>query len=176
MSIFIYTFASSYGIIQNGCDDMFKIGEYIKIKNSNLRGIISNISYKDGKELFIIIINNKKIKINSNNIEKDNSNQNPKKDNTNKLKININSDYLVAFVPELMIRHQNLDIAMFNVENFVNEAIINNCKEIKIIHGRHGGILKSGVHEYLKHNKNVESFRLGNYFEGSYGVTIVKLK
>ena len=56
------------------------------------------------------------------------------------------------------------------------KAIKNNVKDIKIIHGKNGGILRKAVHDYLKHNKHVETFRLGNYYEGSYGVTIIKLK
>ena len=64
---------------------------------------------------------------------------------------------------------------MYNVENFITEAINLDIKNIKIIHGRNGGVLRKAVHEYLKHNKNVESYRLGNYYEGSYGVTIIKL-
>lgn len=39
-----------------------------------------------------------------------------------------------------------------------------------------GGVLRKSVHEYLASSPYVKDFRLGNYFEGSYGVTIVNLK
>lgn len=150
---------------------MLNIGDFVKIKNTNLKGIILNISSKDNNEIYTININNKKTKLTKNDIEKTKS---MPINNSRQNNIYINNDYK-RFIPEIMIRHQNLDMAMYNVENFVNDAINNNVKEIRIIHGRSGGILRNGVHEYLKHNKNVESFRLGNYYEGSYGVTIVKL-
>ena len=60
--------------------------------------------------------------------------------------------------------------------NNIKKNLDLDIKNIKIIHGRNGGVLRKAVHEYLKHNKNVESYRLGNYYEGSYGVTIIKLK
>ena len=118
-------------------------------------------------------INNKNVTIDEESIEKTNN------EYTNKKIYNVtNSNYTYenTFIPEITIRHQTLDIAMYNVENFINEAIANNAKVVKIIHGRNGGILRKAVHEYLKHNKNVDSFRLGNYYEGSYGVTIIQLK
>lgn len=151
---------------------MFSIGETVKIKNSNLCGVITNINNKHGRNLYSININNKNVIIDERNIEKTNNKINDKK------ACNMSNcyNYENRFIPEITIRHQTLDIAMYNVENFVNEAIENNVKNIKIIHGRNGGILRKAVHEYLKHNKNVDSFRLGNYYEGSYGVTIVKLK
>lgn len=155
---------------------MFNIGEKVKIKNSNIYGIITDVKIKNSKKIYYINIQNKNVIIEENNIEKvpkNNINNNNKKitiDNS------IYDNYNNSFFPELTIRHQTLDIAMYNVENFVNEAIQNNEKNIKIIHGRNGGILRTGVHNYLKRNKNVKEFRLGNYYEGSYGVTIIKLK
>lgn len=152
---------------------MFSIGEYVKIKNSNLYGFITNIKYKENKKLYLLKINNKNVTIDEESIEKTNN------EYTNKKIYNVtNSNYTYenTFIPEITIRHQTLDIAMYNVENFINEAIANNAKVVKIIHGRNGGILRKAVHEYLKHNKNVDSFRLGNYYEGSYGVTIIQLK
>jgi DNA mismatch repair protein MutS2 len=62
------------------------------------------------------------------------------------------------------------------VEKFIDQAVVNNIPEIRIIHGMGTGKLKKGIWDYLKTNKNVLEFRLGRYGEGESGVTIVTLK
>ncbi len=150
-----------------------RIGDNIKIKDTNIYGVITNIKYKNNECICYVYTNGKNVKISNDKLQK--IEINTKKERKNKSKTNF-YDISNTFLPELMIRHQTLDIAMYNVENFLQEAIANNVYDIKIIHGRNGGILRKAVHEYLKHNKNVESFRLGSYYEGSYGVTFIKLK
>ena len=65
---------------------------------------------------------------------------------------------------------------MEEVEKFIDQAIVSNIPEIRIIHGMGTGKLKKGVWDYLKTNKNVSEYRLGRYGEGESGVTVVTLK
>ncbi len=66
--------------------------------------------------------------------------------------------------------------ALTEVQNFIDQAILNNIEEIKVIHGVGEGILLKTIREYLKTDKNVLEFRRGKYGEGENGVTIIKLK
>ena len=47
---------------------------------------------------------------------------------------------------------------------------------MRIIHGMGTGKLRKGVHDYLKHNPQVESYTMGGQGEGGLGATVVKLK
>ena len=42
-------------------------------------------------------------------------------------------------------------------------------------HGKGTGVLRKAVHEILRRNKAVKSFRLGVYGEGETGVTVVSM-
>lgn len=66
--------------------------------------------------------------------------------------------------------------ALEEVENFIDQGVVNNLEEIKIIHGVGEGILLKEIRNYLKTDKNVLEFRRGKYGEGENGVTIIKLK
>ena len=66
--------------------------------------------------------------------------------------------------------------ALPEIDAFLDQAIINNLEEVKIIHGKGLKILSTAIHDALKRNKNVVSYRFGKYGEGERGVTFVKLK
>ena len=145
---------------------MFYLGEYVKINGTNIEGFIKKISNKNVS----ILYNDKLIKSNINNIEK--SNNIPKEKENFKVNVNISSPP----VDEIMIRHLKVDEALLNLDKFIDNAISNNVKIIKIIHGKNGGILRKAVHKYLEESPYVKEHRLGGYYEGSYGVTIAFLK
>ena len=49
-----------------------------------------------------------------------------------------------------------------------------NLRQVRIIHGKGTGALRTAVHQELKKNKYVKKFRLGVYGEGEDGVTIAE--
>ena len=71
---------------------------------------------------------------------------------------------------------KNVDEAVYEIDKYLDDVYISKLKTITIIHGKGTGKLKSGIHDYLKNNKYVKSYRLGNYNEGQDGVTIVEMK
>ena len=74
------------------------------------------------------------------------------------------------------VRGKSLDDAVMDVEKYIDDAFISGLEEVTIIHGRGEGILRKGIQEALKRNKNVKGFRKGSYHEGGDGVTVVKLR
>lgn len=79
-------------------------------------------------------------------------------------------------VLEINVLGMTVEEALYEVDNFIDKAVMDNLSEIKIIHGVGTGKLKAAISQHLKRNRNVESFRLGKYGEGETGVTIIKLK
>lgn len=88
-----------------------------------------------------------------------------------------NYTFKTAAVPqELHVRMQTLDEALLNVDRYLDDAVRSGHTQVRIVHGKGTGVLRSGVQSFLKNHPHVKSYRLGRYGEGEDGVTIVELK
>jgi len=81
-----------------------------------------------------------------------------------------------GFKTELDLRGMRADEALENVERFFDEALLAGFHELRIIHGKGAGKLRSAIKEYLRTHPAVKQSRLGNWNEGDSGVTVVELK
>ena len=77
---------------------------------------------------------------------------------------------------ELVIRGCACDDGIYQLDSFLDSAVMSNISTVTIIHGKGTGLLRKAVHKRLKEHPSVKSFRLGVYGEGEDGVTIVELK
>lgn len=75
--------------------------------------------------------------------------------------------------PTLDLHGEYSDSAKMLTEEFINDNIALKNKMICIIHGRSGGVLKKCVHDILKHDERIKSYKT-DYFNS--GCTIVELK
>lgn len=77
---------------------------------------------------------------------------------------------------EIDLRGETVDEALGELGLFIDKCVLNSIEEIRIIHGKGTGALRSAVTDYLKHHPNIAEYRLGKYGEGETGVTIARLK
>ena len=77
---------------------------------------------------------------------------------------------------EIDLRGQTVDEALENLGLYIDKCVLNGITEIRIIHGKGTGALRTAVKDYLHHHSNIREFRLGVYGEGESGVTIAALK
>ena len=77
---------------------------------------------------------------------------------------------------EIDLRGQTVDEALENLGLYIDKCVLNSITEIRIIHGKGTGALRTAVKDYLHHHSNIKEFRLGVYGEGESGVTIATLK
>jgi DNA mismatch repair protein MutS2 len=85
------------------------------------------------------------------------------------------SDSGPELINEIDLRGKIAEDAILELEQYLDHALNSHWKEIRIIHGKGTGALRTSVQAFLKKNKKVKSFRLGNYGEGDSGVTIIEL-
>ena len=77
---------------------------------------------------------------------------------------------------ELDIRGCACDDGVYQLDSFIDRAVMSNISTVTIIHGKGTGLLRSAVHQRLKSHPSVKTFRLGLFGEGEDGVTIAELK
>jgi len=76
----------------------------------------------------------------------------------------------------LDLRGYRAQAAVDTVQAFLDQAVLSNMPEVRIIHGKGTGVIRKVVHEVLDAHRAVEEFNLGGLDEGGAGVTIAKLK
>ena len=76
---------------------------------------------------------------------------------------------------ELHLRHLTVDEALFRLDQYLNDAFMADLPSVRIVHGKGTGTLRQAVHNLLDKHPLVKSYRLGDYGEGDYGVTIVEI-
>lgn len=77
---------------------------------------------------------------------------------------------------EIDMRGETVDEALGELSLFIDKCVLNNIEEIRIIHGKGTGALRTAVTDYLRTHPNISEYRLGKYGEGENGVTIAKVK
>ncbi|MEZ5084015.1 MAG: Smr/MutS family protein [Bacteroidales bacterium] len=86
------------------------------------------------------------------------------------------NDKLTNFSFQLDIRGVRGEEAIEKVKQYIDDALILNMREIKILHGKGHGILRTITHDYLATVPEVKEFRDEHIERGGHGVTLVILK
>ncbi len=77
---------------------------------------------------------------------------------------------------ELDIRGCTCDDGVYQLDSFIDSAVMSHISTVTVIHGKGTGQLRKAVHQRLANHPSVKKFRLGVFGEGEDGVTIVELK
>ncbi len=77
---------------------------------------------------------------------------------------------------ELNLIGLRVEEAMHEMDRYMDQAVFARLPQVRIIHGHGTGALRDAVHQRLKKNAHVASYRLGDGHEGGMGATVVILK
>lgn len=75
----------------------------------------------------------------------------------------------------LDLRGKRYEEAMQELDEFIDQALLNNIAQVDIIHGIGTGVIREGVAKYLSRNKHVKSFGYAPQNAGGSGCTIANL-
>lgn len=76
----------------------------------------------------------------------------------------------------LDLRGKRYEEAMQELDEFIDQALLNNMAQVDIVHGIGTGVIREAVTKYLRSNRNVKEFGYAPQNAGGSGCTIVTLK
>ncbi len=81
----------------------------------------------------------------------------------------------LSFARELDLRGMRADDALIELMNYMDDAIMVNAEEVRILHGTGTGALRQAVRGYLQSLRNIHAFHDAHPAEGGAGITIVEI-
>lgn len=147
----------------------------MKIKLSNFNDIATIISLSGKKNILQVQVGNIKTNISLDDIVEINI-KDKGTNNTRSKASSVTSFKSKEVTPEINVIGQNIEEACFVIDKYLDDCVIAKLSPVRIVHGKGTGKLREGIHNFLRKNSHVKSFRLGTFGEGEMGVTIVELK
>lgn len=153
----------------------FKPGETVKVLSMNLTGTVSSLPDAKGNVTVQMGILRSQVNISDLEIiEEQPSYLQKKPRQTGKGKMKMGKSLSVS--PEINLLGKTVDEAVAELDKYLDDASLAHLSSVRIVHGKGTGALRTGIHQFLKRQKHVKSFRLGAFGEGDAGVTIAELK
>ena len=152
----------------------FKLGESVKVLSMNLTGTIGSLPDARGNVTVQMGILRSQVNISDLEIIEEVSPYAPNRMNrTAKSKIKMSKSLSVS--PEINLLGKTVDEAVAELDKYLDDALLSHLNSVRVVHGKGTGALRKGIHEYLRRQKHVKSYRLAEFGEGDAGVTIVEL-
>lgn len=152
-----------------------RVGDTVRLMDIGNTGTV--ISLPDAGGNCVVQIGMMKTRTKTDNLELILEQAPPKKKQSgSNIKKSVQSNMTRKSSLEVDIRGMMTDEGIMEVDRFIDSCLLGGIETITIIHGKGTGALRAAVHQFLKHNKHVKSYRLGAYGEGEAGVTVAELK
>lgn len=153
----------------------FKLGESVKVLSMNLTGTVSSLPDSRGNLTVQMGILRSQVNISDLEIiDEPASYSAGSKKGTSRSKMKMSKSLSVR--PEINLLGKTVDEAVSELDKYLDDALLSHLNTVRIVHGKGTGALRKGIHEYLRRQKHVKSYRLAEFGEGDAGVTIVEFK
>ena len=153
----------------------FRLGESVRVLSMNLNGTVGSLPDPKGNVTVQMGILRSQVHISDLEIIEDTPAYSAKQmHKTGKGKMKMGKAFSVS--PEINLLGKTVDEAVAELDKYLDDASLAHLSTVRVVHGKGTGALRTGIHNYLKRQKRVKSYRLGAFGEGDAGVTIVELK
>ena len=156
----------------------FKVGMHVKVLTMNVIGTVSQIH--KNKNQVTVLVGSLSTKMDIKNLAilkgyKDPAETSSKPKGaggSGKIKMSKSS----SLSSEINLLGYTVDEAIAVLDKYLDDAYIARIPQVRIVHGKGTGALRSGITSYLHGVPYIKEFRLGQIGEGAEGVTIVTFK
>ncbi len=143
-----------------------EVGSLVKLKNGGLIGEVLEIQKNEVE----VQLEHIKIKVKLRDLQKVSSQIEINQNHKIKAELLGKKSY---FEPKIDIRGLRYEDALIELEQFLDEALLTNSVELRIIHGRGTGALKKAVYRKLKEYPGIKEIKYAEANQGGDGQTIV---
>lgn len=153
----------------------FKLGTSVRVLSMNLTGTVHTLPDSRGNVEVQMGILRSKVPITDLDIIEETASYTSKQTRrTSSGKMKMGKSLTVS--PEINLIGRTSDEAVALLDKYLDDAYLAHLSPVRVVHGKGTGALRNAVHQYLKKQKHVKSYRLGAFGEGDAGVTIVEFK
>jgi DNA mismatch repair protein MutS2 len=152
-----------------------KKGDKVRIKGQSTIGDIIEINSKN----VVVAFGQLMTTLSRKNVERLSNNEAKKLDSKRSTKPTLLSanftEKRLTFKPEIDIRGQRVEEAIRKIQEFIDEAIMFEASQLRILHGKGHGILKESIRNYLRSEPMVRNYKDEHVDFGGAGITVVNL-
>ena len=150
-----------------------RLGDAVRVLSMGLKGTVSSLP--DGKGSLFVQMGILRSQVNISDLELLDEPEiiTPSLNRTGSGKIKVSKSSSIS--TEIHLLGKTVDEALSELDKYLDDACLAHLSQVRIVHGKGTGALRKAVHNYLKRQKHVKSYRLGGLGEGDSGVTIVEL-
>lgn len=151
-----------------------KPGDSVKVVSMGLKGTVSSLPDKNGNLFVQCGIIRSKVSLNDLVLIEEETINTGKMQRSSSGKLKMSKSYSIS--TEINLLGRTVDEALSELDKYLDDAYLAHLPSVRVVHGKGTGALRNAVHNYLRKNRVVKSYRLGEYGEGDAGVTIVEFK
>ncbi len=151
-----------------------RLGDSVMVLSLNLKGTVSSLPDARGNLFVQMGILRSQVNLSDLELLDDEVVTAPSFRKTGSGKIRMSKSSSVS--TEINLLGKTTDEAVSELDKYLDDACLAHLPSVRVVHGKGTGALRKAVHDYLKRQKRVKSYRLGEFGEGDSGVTIVTFK
>jgi DNA mismatch repair protein MutS2 len=151
-----------------------KKGDSVKVLSMGMKGTVSTLPDQKGNLFVQCGIMRTQVNVKDLALAEEVTITTPVLQRTNIGKVKMSKSFSISH--EINLLGRTVDEAISELDKYLDDAYLAHMPNVRVVHGKGTGALRTAVHAHLKRLKYVKEFRLGEYGEGDAGVTIVTFK